>query len=316
MGPSRSVSRCRESAPSRRSHEQPCDQRFESQSHKVATPTLDRLSQHDFQRLAEFIQGYSGIKMPPSKKTMVEGRLRRRLRAVGATTLAEYYDYLFNQGGLDAEAVHLIDAVTTNKTDFFREPDHFRFLINRALPDLLAHRRLGGLSTIKVWSAACSIGAEPYTLAMVLAEFGRTAAGFRSSIVATDICTEVLQTAKLGIYPQAMIDPIPHDLRARYLLRAKEGAGDRFRIAPELRRLVAFGRVNLMEPPYAVDRDMHVIFCRNILIYFDKPTQCAVLEQICGHLRSGGLLFLGHSETLTGPGLPLRLVGTNVFLRQ
>jgi chemotaxis protein methyltransferase CheR len=276
-----------------------------------AFEALDHLSQRDFERLARFIHDYSGIKMPPSKKTMVEGRLRRRARATGAATLAEYCRYLFDHGGLEEEVFDLIDAVTTNKTDFFREPEHFRFLSQQVLPELLSRRHQRG--PIKLWSAACSIGAEPYTLAMVLAEFAAATADFRRTILATDICTEVLETAKLGIYPEAMIAPVPIELRRRYLLRAK--AGERVRIVPELRRAIEFGRLNLMEAPYRIDSDMHVIFCRNILIYFDKPTQQKVLEQLCRHLRLGGYLFLGHSETLAGMGLPLQPVATTVFRR-
>jgi chemotaxis protein methyltransferase CheR len=137
----------------------------------------------------------------------------------------------------------------------------------------------------------------------------------RFSITATDICTEALDTAILGIYPAGMIAPVPLELRQKYLLRAKQGAGDRVRIAPELRRAVSFSRLNLMETPYNVALDMHVIFCRNILIYFDKQTQRQVLDQLCHHLRPGGFLFLGHSETLTGFGLPLHPVATTVFRR-
>jgi len=276
---------------------------------------LDHLSPRDFQRLARFIHGYSGIKMPPTKKTMVESRLRRRARAVGVQTLGDYCRYLFEQNGLEGEAVSLIDAVTTNKTDFFREPEHFHFLVDQAVPELMAARPRNTRTPIKVWSAAASIGAEPYTLAMVLAEVARVNPNFQSSILGTDICTEVLKAARLGIYPESMIAPIPAELRQRYLLRAKAGARDRVRIVPELRRAIGFGRINLMEAPYAVDTDQHVIFCRNILIYFDKPTQRKVLEQLCQYLRPGGFLFLGHSETLTGFELPLQLVATTVFRR-
>ena len=282
----------------------------------MTTEALDHLTNRDFQKLSRFIQDYSGIKMPPTKKTMVEGRLRRRVRATGARTLADYCRYLFDQGGLDQEAVSLIDAVTTNKTDFFREPEHFHFLTEQAVPELLATRRGAINAPIKVWSAACSIGAEPYTLAMVLAELGRATPGLRTSIVATDICTEALNTAILGIYPEAMITPVPRELRQRYLLRARAGARDRVRIAPDLRRAISFSRLNLMQTPYAVALDMHIVFCRNILIYFDKPTQRQVLDQLCHHLRPGGFLFLGHSETLTGFGLPLRPVATTIFQRE
>jgi chemotaxis protein methyltransferase CheR len=281
----------------------------------MTSEVLDHLSHREFQQLANFIHEYSGIKMPPAKKTMVEGRLRRRVRAIGARTLTDYCRYLFDQGGLEQEAVDLIDAVTTNKTDFFREPEHFRFLVDQALPELLASRRATGHGPIKVWSAASSIGAEPYTLAMVMAEFARVTPGIRTSIVATDICSEALNTAVLGIYPEAMITPVPIELRKRYLLRAKSGARDRVRIVPELRQSIAFSRLNLMVTPYAVASDMHIVFCRNILIYFDKATQRRVLGQICDHMRPGGFLFLGHSETLTGFGLPLQAVATTVFRR-
>ena len=279
------------------------------------TESFDHLTPGDFQKLARFIHGYSGIKMPPTKKVMVEGRLRRRVRETGASSLADYCSFLFDRGGLDQEAVHLIDAVTTNKTDFFREPDHFRFLTEQAVPVLMAGRHGINHAPIKIWSAACSIGAEPYTLAMVMAELGRAVPGLRSSITATDICTQALHTAAIGIYPESMIVPVPLDMRKRYLLRAKSGARDRVRIAPELRQMVSFSRINLMQRPYPVAVDMHVVFCRNILIYFDKQTQRTVLDEICQHLRPGGFLFLGHSETLTGLGLPLRPVATTVFQR-
>lgn len=282
----------------------------------MTVEAIDHLSPRDFQRLARFIHDYSGIKMPPTKKSMVEGRLRKRVRATGVPSLTGYCQYVFEQNGLASEAIHLIDAVTTNKTDFFREPDHFRYLVNDALPELMAAQRGNMRAPIKVWSAACSTGAEPYTLAMILADVAASNPNFRSSIFASDICTEVLQTAFLGIYPEAMIAPVPMEMRKRYLMRAKTGARDRIRIAPQLRAGIAFGRINLMEAPYPADSDMHVIFLRNILIYFDKPTQHRVIEQLCNHLRPGGFLFLGHSETLAGHGLPLQPVAATVFRRQ
>jgi chemotaxis protein methyltransferase CheR len=273
---------------------------------------LDHLSSRDFSRLAQFIQDYAGIKMPPTKKTMVEGRLRRRAAANGFATLTDYCRHLFDHDGMDAESIHLIDAVTTNKTEFFREPDHFRFLADVAVPELLAQRRR---REFKVWSAASSIGAEPYTLAMVLADLQQSLGAFAFSVFATDISTRVLEIAVRGIFAEQMIAPVPMEMRRRYLLRSKDPAQALVRIAPELRRHVQFGRLNLMDSSYPLDRDMDVIFCRNILIYFDKPTQQAVLERLCDHLRPGGYLFLGHSESLAGLGLPLKPAGTTVFRR-
>ncbi len=277
---------------------------------------LDHLSQRDFRRLAAFIHDYSGIKMPETKKTMVEGRLRKRVAATGFAHLADYCRHLFDEGGLAAETVPLIDVITTNKTEFFREPDHFRFLADVALPRLVAERRAGPHTVMKVWSTASSIGAEPYTLAMVLADASQRLGGFRIDITATDISTRVLETALLAIYPEGMIESVPLDLRKRYLMRSRQASRGLVRVAPELRRLVRFGRLNLMDPSYPVDRDLDVIFCRNMLIYFDKPTQQAVLTRLCDHLRPGGYLFLGHSESLAGCGLPVKPVGTTVFRRE
>jgi chemotaxis protein methyltransferase CheR len=276
----------------------------------------DHLTPREFQRLAKFIQGYSGIKMPPSKMTMVEGRLRKRVRALGLVSLSDYCNYLFERGGLAAEEIHLIDVVTTNKTEFFREPEHFRKLTDHLLPGIFAGRRPGSRAPIKIWSAAASTGAEPYSIAMVLAEFERSQPDLASIIYATDICTEVLETAHRGIYASDMLAPVAPDLQARYVMRARDRKSDLMRIVPELRARIRFGRLNLMDPSYPLDRDMDVVFCRNILIYFDKPTQLKVLSGLCDHIRPGGYLILGHSETLSGFDLPVRPVGTNVFLRE
>jgi chemotaxis protein methyltransferase CheR len=279
-----------------------------------ASPGPGRLSQRDFARLARFIQDYSGIKMPAGKITMLEGRLRARVRATGTANLADYCRYLFDQDGIVAETVHLIDAVTTNKTEFFREPEHFRILAETILPATL-EQGTARRTPVKVWSAASSTGAEPYTLAMVLDDFALRYPGFRSSIVATDICTEVLQIAVRGIYPQSMMAPVPPAMRQRYVRNCRDRSKGLARIVPELRARVQYGRLNLMDSSYPLDRDMDVIFCRNILIYFERPIQDAVMRRLCDHLRPGGHLVLGHSESLTGFDLPLRSLGATVFQR-
>lgn len=279
------------------------------------SPNSDRLSRRDFSRLAQFINGYSGIKMPPNKITMVEGRLRRRVRDTGYPNLAEYCRYLFENGGLESETVHIIDAVTTNKTEFFREVEHFKILANTVLPGFVGARDPNGRISLKFWSAACSTGAEPYTIAMVVADFAKKMPGLQASILATDLSTEVLEEALLGIYPESMIAPVPMPMRRNYLLKAKDRSRGVVRIVPELRKMMKFARLNLMATSYPVDRDMHVIFCRNILIYFDRPTQEAVLSRLCDHLIPGGYLFLGHSESLSGFSLPLASIGKTAFRR-
>jgi chemotaxis protein methyltransferase CheR len=273
------------------------------------------ISDKDFQLLSGFIYSSVGIKMPPAKRTMLEGRLRKRLRALGMNSFRQYCNYLFNQGGTENERVRMIDAVTTNKTDFFREPAHFDYLCANVLPELVNAYGLGLRSKLKVWSAGCSTGEEPYTLAMVLSEFASGCPGFRFSILATDISTQVLEKAKLGIYDHDRVDPIPMELRKKYLLRSKDKSKDLVRVAPELRSLVTFRRLNLMDDDFGMRESMALIFCRNVIIYFDKPTQASVLRGLCGHLMRGGYLFTGHSETLQGIELPLANAATTIYRR-
>jgi chemotaxis protein methyltransferase CheR len=276
-------------------------------------PKTDHLAPRDFKRLSELIHATSGLKMPPTKQTMLEGRLRRRLAALGVGSLHDYVETLFRLTAedFDQEVIHLIDLATTNKTDFFREPSHFAFLAATALPEMLQE----GRRRVALWSAAASTGAEAYTLAMVMEEFRREHGGPAYSILGTDICTEVLQEAAAARYPAAMIEPVPLALRRRYLLASREPHAKEVRIAPGLRANVAFARLNLMDERYPVPRDMDVIFCRNILIYFDKPTQQKVLQRLCRHLRPGGYLMLGHSESVVGVELPLKTLVNTVFQR-
>ena len=266
------------------------------------TDALDHLSDRYFKAVAEVVEKRVGIKLPPAKQTMVEGRLRKRVRALDLADLNDYARHIFDRGHLEVELPHLIDCVTTNKTDFFREPSHFEFLRNVAVPALL---KLHATRTanLKIWSAACSTGAEAYTIAMVLQELSEQRRDFRFSILGTDISTDVLREAKTAIYPTAFIEPVPAAMRQRYVLVAKQAGRGVARIAPELRSLARFERLNLMDPHYPVDQDVDVIFCRNVLIYFDKPTQQAVVERLASHLRPGGYLLLGHSESMAGGGV-------------
>jgi chemotaxis protein methyltransferase CheR len=270
---------------------------------------LDQLSAKNFRRLSAFVNTYSGIKMPDAKQTMLEGRLRRRVRATGFDTLDAYCAYLFDKGGLETEAVALIDAVTTNKTDFFREPKHFEFLQEQALPSLVR----GGRTSLRLWSAACSVGAEPYTMAMLLADFAERSRPLDYFILATDLSTEVLAAARKGIYPSGMLAPVPQDYMRRFVLRSSEPNSNLMRICTPLRSKVGFARLNFMDEAYPIGEPVDIIFCRNVLIYFDKPTQAQVLRRLCECLSSGGYLFIGHSESITGFNLPVRAVANTIF---
>jgi chemotaxis protein methyltransferase CheR len=262
---------------------------------------LEPLSYRYFKAIVDVIELRVGIKLPPVKQTMVEGRLRKRARALDLPGLNDYASYIFEGGHLEDEFAHLIDCLTTNKTDFFREPAHFEFLRDVAVPSLLKIHAPRP-AKLKIWSSACSNGAEAYTIAMVLQELSNSR-GFRFSILGTDISTDVLRDAKAAIYSRAFIDPVPASMRQRYLMHAKDHGRDVARIVPELRALTRFERLNLMDSNCPVDQDVDVIFCRNVLIYFDKPTQKAVVERLGAHLRPGGYLILGHSESMAGSGV-------------
>lgn len=272
---------------------------------------LKRLSDGEFRALSSLVEGELGIKMPPAKKTLLESRLQKRLRALNLASYADYCDMLFNRGGMETELVHMLDLVTTNKTDFFREEHHFEFLANSALERMV--RATG--PKVSIWSAGCSTGEEPYTLAMVLSEFARSrpGMGFDYAITATDISTRVLEAASRGIYQEDRIAPVPAELKRRYFLRSRDSSKALVRVAPELRARVAFSRVNLMDETYPVEGPFDAIFCRNVIIYFDKPTQERLFAKFCEYLKPGGFIFIGHSETLSGIDLPLRKVATSVY---
>ncbi|WP_244936687.1 CheR family methyltransferase [Methylobacterium currus] len=279
--------------------------------------TSQQLSERYFRSIAEVIEERVGIQLPPSKRTMVEGRLRKRVRALQLESLDAYARHLFDEGRLADEFVHLVDCVTTNKTDFFREPAHFDLLRETLVPRLCtlpAHR--GERPLLKVWSAAASTGAEAYTLAMVLQDMIAAGHPFAYAILGTDVSTEVLRSAMDGIYSDEMLAAVPPESRRRYVMTARDPARQVGRIVPELRRRVRFRHLNLMDERYSVDRDVDVIFCRNVLIYFDRPTQKAVLGRLASHLRPGGYLAVGHSESMSVAGVPgLTQVTSTVFRR-
>jgi chemotaxis protein methyltransferase CheR len=197
------------------------------------------------------------------------------------------------------ELINMIDVVTTNKTDFFREPHHFAFLQENILP------KLAGKRTVKVWSAACSSGEEPYTLAMILEDFARSMHGFSYDIFGSDISTAMLQKASTAVYAMERVDCIPQEFKKRYLLKSKDTERPTIRIAPSLRSKVKFARVNFMDAVLPVDEMFDIIFCRNVLIYFDRKTQLEVIRKLIDNLFIGGYLFIGHSESLHQADLPL-----------
>jgi chemotaxis protein methyltransferase CheR len=274
----------------------------------------DHLRGDDYERIAAIVSGAVGIKLPPTKRLMVEGRLRRRVRALGFSGFAAYCDDLLRGEGLAAELPYLINAVTTNKTDFFREPEHFDLLEERLVPALLAERATERRPLLKIWSAASSNGAEAYSIAMLLADMVAQRDDFRFAILGTDVSTAVLAQAVRAVYPADLVAPVSPERQARYLMRSRrDQARPEVRVVPELRRLVRFTQLNLMDDGYPFDRDVDVIFLRNVLIYFEKKDQEAVILRLIGHLRPRGYLVLGHSESMIGTSVSMRQVAPAVF---
>jgi chemotaxis protein methyltransferase CheR len=263
----------------------------------------ETISNADFGRLRRLIYERSGINLNSDKKTMLELRIKRRVRSLNLASCAEYCEYLFGRRGQNEEVVHLIDVVTTNKTDFFREAAHFELLVQRVIPEIWSERESAG--QLLVWSAACSTGEEPYTLAIVLGEYELTHPGFRFRILATDVSTTVLAKAKLGVYSLEAMRPVPHMLQRKYFMRNRDPESEVVRIVPELRRLVEFRRLNFMDEDFRMAEKADVIFCRNVLIYFDRPTQEKILQKLTRYLAPEGYLFVGHAETLHEMDIPL-----------
>jgi chemotaxis protein methyltransferase CheR len=273
----------------------------------------ETLSERDYTRLCELVYREAGIHLGTGKRTMLEARIKRRLKVLNLASYRQYCDYLFGQQGLKDEILHLIDVVTTNKTDFFREPKHFVFLTEKALPDLTARNRTG--RPLVIWSAGCSSGEEPYTLAIVLSEYAQAHPGFRFRILATDISTLVLAKADRGVYTSDVVAPVPAALKRKYFLRSRDPDSSQVRVTPELRHLIEFRRLNFMDADYGLAEKVDAIFCRNVIIYFDRPTQERILANLAGCLIREGYMFVGHAEALHDMNLPLVPVAPALYRR-
>lgn len=271
------------------------------------------LTDKQFGTLSDFIERELGIKMPPTKKVMLESRLQKRVRAHKLASFKEYIDFVFSDQGKDSELFHMIDAVTTNKTDFFRESDHFSYLSGKLLPDRMRSDGWGKGTPISLWSAGCSSGEEPYTLAMVLETFKEKNGGFDYRITATDISINVLKRAVQAIYTDEKIAPVPMEYRKKFLLKSKDSTSGLIRVRPELRKKITFLRLNLMDKAFGIKGNFEIIFCRNVIIYFDRANQTTLLKKFYNHLVPGGYLFLGHSETITGLDVPFYSVAPTIY---
>lgn len=260
----------------------------------------------DFERITRLIYKHAGIALAASKRDMVYNRLSRRLRAVGLERFGAYLDRL-EGNDRDPEWQHFINALTTNTTSFFREAHHFP-----VLADLL--RKRVGSHPPAIWCAAASTGEEPYSLAMTVADtLGPQASQVR--IVASDLDTAVLDVAAAGVYPLERVERLAPDVLRRHFLRGTGKQAGNVRVRPELQRMISFTQVNLLDERLPVNGPFDAIFCRNVLIYFDRATQAQVVRRFAPLLRPDGLLFIGHSESLFHVSDVFRLQGQTIYER-
>ena len=273
--------------------------------------TAPLMTDKELKQFSEFIYSELGIKITQTKKTMLQARLQRRLRTLNMRSYGQYLEYLQSLKGLEVELPQMVDAVTTNTTSFFREPKHFEYLSQIILPQW--QKKHPG-RTFAVWNAGCSSGEEPYTTAMTLMDYHERVSPLRFTIVATDISTDILKKAARAVYEDEKIGTIPVEFRRKYLLRSKDRSRRMVRIIPELRDTVSFRRLNFMDD-FQFREKMNLIFCRNVMIYFDKKTQNELVQKFCNHLEPGGYLFIGHSESLAGTDLPLKQLAPATYMR-
>lgn len=295
------------------------NQQLDKRSTTQTSPTLQaglytqqQLSQEQFKKIANFMEKTTGIKMPDSKRTMIQSRLANRLKVLHFSNYAQYIDYVFSSSErANDEIVMMIDLLTTNLTHFFREKSHFDFMTNTVLP----HLAQSGITNPEIWSAGCSSGEEPYTLSIVMREFMSKNRGVFNdySILATDLSTRILSKAVDAIYPMDSVEKLPYEIKHKYFLKSKNPDKPFVKVKNEVRQKIRFDRLNFMDASFNIRPKKNIIFCRNVLIYFDKPTQLEVIRKLVSCLQVGGFLFLGHSETIFGGNLPLRTVSTTVF---
>lgn len=268
------------------------------------------LDEKSFNYLSELVIKTMGIKMPPEKKQLLETRLSKRVTALNLNSFSEYADFLKkNDMQAKTELENFFNCISTNKTDFFREVAHFDFLRNTLLPEIAEKN----IENLKIWSCASSSGEELYSIAMEVEEFLlNSKKKIEYSILGTDISTKVLATAKSGIYKKTILDPVPQVLIKKYFHNNPDDKSTL--IANEiLKKRIKLGTFNLMSKNYNVPGPFNIIFCRNVLIYFDRNKQQYILNNLIGKLVSGGYIFLGHSESMAGMNLSLKSCAPAVF---
>jgi len=271
------------------------------------------LNPADFQRFSEMVRRHSGIHLGMVKSELLRARLAKRMRALSLTSFREYYQVVL-EDGTGEELARMLDVVTTNKTEFFREDKHFVLLAQRILPEIIKEAAQRSDKTLRIWCAACSSGEEAYTLAMCALE-AAVGTELKVKILATDISSQMIHRAVRGVYEKEKTNGIPAMLLQKYFEGEGRGQKRYYQAGEELRKLIQFHRFNLNAGPFPFRNVFDVIFCRNVMIYFDQPTQQDLVGRMAGVLRKGGYFFTGLAESLLAIKHPLRSVAASVYVK-
>lgn len=271
------------------------------------------ITDDEFQAFQHLIYTETGITLNESKRCLVCSRLSKRLRSLNLTSYLDYYEYLLRRDINRQELQRMVNCITTNKTDFFREPHHFAFLTKNVFPNLVTRSRTGGPRRLRIWCAASSRGHEPYSIAMTVREFPQFDASWDVRILASDIDTDVLGAAQQGMFSEEDLDPVSESLKKRYFQRGTGSYAGQVRAKQELRDLITFRQINLIADQWPIRTKFDVIFCRNVMIYFDVETQKKVVAHLTSCLTPGGYLLLGHSENIQWASGYLRPLGNTIF---
>ena len=278
----------------------------------VESPSHWEISDELFARFRDLIYREAGIALTDQKKQLLISRVAGRLRELGLTTFDEYYRRVADPTASE-ERGKLLDRICTNETHFFRDPRQFQFLSDHAFPKIEADAAHKGFRRVRAWSAACSTGEEPYSVAMAMLHRFPSSAGWQVEVIATDLSNKVLASARDGIWSMDKATDIPLHYRKAFMLRGTGSQTGKMKAGPEIRSVVSFTRLNLNEAVYPVTGVFDLIFCRNVLIYFDHESKTKVVERLIGHLAPGGYLFLGYAETTSTITDRLETVGPNVY---
>jgi chemotaxis protein methyltransferase CheR len=267
------------------------------------------ISTDEFERFRRLIYDESGISLSDQKKSLLASRLSKRLRDLGLETFTEYFERVTGDPNRE-EFTRMLDLISTNKTGFFREPKHFDFLRERILPELESPKR------IRIWSSACSTGEEPYTIAITLYEAVQNPAQWDFRILASDLSTRVLAKAATGTYDEERVRGVPPEVVRRHFLRGRSGSAGMVKVKPHLAEMIRFRRLNLMDDHFPIKSPLDLIFCRNVMIYFDRPIQEKLVNKFHRYLKPGGYLFIGHSESLQWVNHPFKSLAPTIYQKE